>query len=58
MQTIIDGGKMNIIKTLITERDFDSLRLGKALEFEYKEENIKVVLKYLKDDKFTNPANR
>lgn len=47
---------MKTITTLISERDFNRLRINTRLEFEDKEENIKVVLKYLKED--AKPASK
>ena len=42
---------MNTIKTLITEKDFESLRNGSQLRFKNKEKDIEIVLEYLKTDK-------
>lgn len=40
---------MNTISTYITEKDFETLRWKKSIEFTT--QNTKIVLKYLKEDK-------
>jgi len=45
----IDNNKMKTIKTLITEKDFETLRNKNRLRFKDNENNVEIVLEYLKD---------
>ena len=42
---------INTIKTIITEKDFESLRNGIQLRFKNKEKDIEIVVVYLKINK-------